>query len=134
MPRNHGLPGYTWDFNEHRGADRLRLRDHGNEIVDGLVLLYAIEDYHHTDRAARYRAAIARMLDRILESANADGMLYNEIRCSVLEAVDRGLVDNWGYVYGAMYTFYMVTNETKYREAVLRALKNLPKYRNYDWG
>src|SRR6266508_932005 len=56
MPRNHGLPGYTWDFKEHRGADRLRLRDHGNEIVVGLVLLYAIEDYHHTERAARYRA------------------------------------------------------------------------------
>jgi tagatose 1,6-diphosphate aldolase len=133
MPRNHGLPGYTWDFKEHRGADRLRLRDHGNEIVVGLMLLYAIEANRRAERAAPYRVAIARMLDRILQSANADGMLYNEIRCSDLEPLDRGLVDNWGYVYGAMYTFYMVTNETKYREAVLRVLKNLPKYRNYDW-
>jgi hypothetical protein len=133
MPRNHGLPGYSWDFKGHRGPDRLRLRDHGNEIVVGLVLLYAIEDYHRTERAGPYRAAITVMLDRILQSANADGMLYNEIRCSDLEPLDRGLVDNWGYVYGAMYTFYMVTNESKYREAVVRALKNLPKYRNYDW-
>src|SRR6266536_834468 len=133
MPRNHGLPGHTWDFKAHRGPDRLRLRDHGNEIVVGLVLLYAIEDYRRTERAAPYRAAITVMLDRILQSANADGMLYNEIRCSDLEPLDRGLVDNWGYVYGAMYMFYMVTNESKYREAVLRALKNLPKYRNYDW-
>jgi hypothetical protein len=97
------------------------------------VLLYAVEDYRRTERAAPYRVAIARMLDRILQSANEDGMLYNEIRCSDLEPLDRGLVDNWGYVYGAVYTFYMVTNETKYREAVLRVLKNLPKYRNYDW-
>jgi tagatose 1,6-diphosphate aldolase len=133
MPRNHGLPGYSWDFKEHRGPDRLRLRDHGNEIVVGLVLLYAIEDYRHTERAASYRAAIARMLDRIMQSANADGMLYNEIRCSDLEPLDRGQADNWGYVYGAMYTFYMVTNESKYREAVRHALKNLPRYRHYDW-
>src|SRR6266545_3537216 len=91
MPRNHGLPGYTWDFKEQRGPDRLRLRDHGNEIVVGLVLLYALEADRQTERAAPYRVAIARMLDRILESANADGMLYNEIRCSNLEPLDRGL-------------------------------------------
>ena len=43
------------------------------------------------------------------------------------------LADNWGYVYSAVYTFYMVTGETKYRVAVRRALKNTPKYLNYDW-
>ena len=36
LPRNHGLPGYTWDFEKHEGPDRMRLRDHGNEIVVGL--------------------------------------------------------------------------------------------------
>jgi len=133
LPRNHHLPGYTWDFTRHQGPDRLRLRDHGNEIVVGLVLLYALESYRGTERAATYRAALARMLDRILESANADGMLYNEIRCSDLQPLDRGLSDNWGYIYGAVYTFYLVTGETRYRDAVRRALKNLSKYRNYDW-
>ena len=34
---NHGLPGYTWDFVKHEGPDRMRLRDHGNEIVVGLA-------------------------------------------------------------------------------------------------
>ena len=95
MPRNHGLPGYTWDFERHEGPDR--------------------------------------MLDLILESANADGMLYDEIRCSDLEPLDDDLSDNWGYVYGAVYTYSMVTGEPKYRDAVVRVLGNLPKYRNYDW-
>ncbi|NWG14415.1 MAG: hypothetical protein HXY20_12865 [Acidobacteria bacterium] len=133
LPRNHGLPGYTWDFAEHEGPDRMRLRDHGNEIVVGLVLLHTLENDRGSERAAEYRPAIARMLDRILESANPDGMLYNEVRCSDLKPANERLSDNWGYVYGAVYTFYMSTGEKKYRDAVLRVLKNLPKYRGYDW-
>ena len=133
LPRNHGLPGHTWDFAKHEGPDRMRLRDHGNEMVVGLVLLYALESYRGGERAGVYRTAIGHMLDRILESANPDGMLYNEVRASDLQPLNRGLSDNWGYVYGAVYTFYMVTGETRYRDAVRRVLKNLPKYRNYDW-
>ncbi len=109
------------------------MRDHGNEIVLGLVLLYALEDYWDTERAGKYRPALGKMLDRILESANADGMLYDEIRCSDLKPERESLADNWGYVYSAVYTFYMVTGEVKYRDAVRRALKNTPKYLNYDW-
>jgi len=133
LPRNHGLPGYDWDFKQHTGSDRLRLRDHGNEIVVGLVLLYALENYRDSERAALYRPVLARMLNRILESANPDGMLYNEVRCSDLAPLDTRLSDNWGYVYGAVYTFHMVTGEASYRDAVRRVLGNLPKYRGYDW-
>ena len=133
LPGNHGLPSGTWDFEKHSGDGRLRLRDHGNETIAGLSLLYALEQYHETARAARWRPQVARMLDRILESANADGMLYNVIDAATLRPVDQGLSDNWGYVYAAVYTFYQATGDTKYRDATRRVLKNLPKYRNYDW-
>jgi hypothetical protein len=76
---------------------------------------------------------LARMIDRVLASANADGLFYNEIRCSDLAPIDRGVSDNWGYVYGAVYTFYLVTGEPKYRESVRRVLRQLPKYRGFDW-
>ncbi len=133
LPRNHGLPSSKWDFERHTGDGQLRLRDHGNEIVVGLALLYALEQYHETPRAARYRPALIAMFDRILESANPDGMLYNVIDAATLKPIDSGLSDNWGYVYGAIYTFYQCTGEVKYRDAVRRVLKNLPRYRNYDW-
>jgi len=133
LPKCYGLPCYSYDFATGKGEDRVRLRDHGNEMVVGLVLLYALESYQGTERAARYRPVVARMLDRILESANPDGLLYDEIRCSDLKPLQTRLSDNWGYVYGAVYTFYMVTGEQKYRDAVIRVLKNLPKYRNHDW-
>ena len=53
------------------------------------------------------------MLDRILASANPDGLLYNEVDADTLEPLDERLSDNWGYVYGAVYTYYQVTGETQ---------------------
>jgi hypothetical protein len=133
LPASHGLPAYDWNFERHTGPDRLRLRDHGNEVIVGLVLLHALENALGRPRAESYRPALARMIDRVLASANADGMFYNEIRCSDLAPIDKGISDNWGYIYGAVYTFYMVTGEPKYRDSVLRTLRSLPRYRGFDW-
>jgi hypothetical protein len=133
LPRNHGLPGYTWDFTRHEGPDRMRLRDHGNEIVVGLSLLQALESDLGRPRGDSYRAPVANMLDRILASANPDGLLYDDIRASDLGATQTSLSDNWGYVYGAVYTHFMSTGEVRFREAVRRVLSNLPRYRGYDW-
>jgi hypothetical protein len=133
LPKNHGLPGYTWDFAKHEGPDRMRLRDHGNEIVVGLQLLHALESERGGERAASWRAPLSLMLDRILASANPDGLLYDEIRASDLKPLSERLSDNWGYVYGAVYTHYMVTGDERYREAVRRVLRALPRYRGHDW-
>jgi hypothetical protein len=133
LPGNFGVPGMKWDFSSHTGDRRLRLRDHGNETVVGLTLLLALEHQLHSDREPRYRAAVQRMLDRILQSANPDGMLYNDVDAETLAPLDKRLSDNWGYVYGAVYTYYQVTGDTTYRDAVRHVLVNLPKYRKYIW-
>jgi hypothetical protein len=133
LPGNYGVPASKWDFQAHKGDGQLRLRDHGNETVVGLTLLYALERQLGSGRAERYRPAIARMLDRILAAANPDGMLYNVVDAASLKPLNEGLSDNWGYVYGAVYTFYQCTGEERYRTAVRKVLRNLPKYRNYDW-
>jgi hypothetical protein len=133
LPGNFGVPGMRWDFTAHTGDRRLRLRDHGNETVVGLTLLFALEEQLGSPRATRYRPVVQRMLDRILQSAQSDGMLYNEVDAETLAPTDRRLSDNWGYVYGAVYSYYQVTGETKYRDAVRRALAALPAYRNYSW-
>ena len=73
------------------------------------------------------------MLDRVLQSAKLDGMLYNEVDAETLKPLDERLSDNWGYVYGAVYTYYQITGDGKYRDAVRRVLASLPKYRNYVW-
>jgi hypothetical protein len=133
LPGSHGVPSGQWNFTTHTGDGKLRLRDHGNELVVGLVLQYALEHYRQTPRAEKWRPVIARMLDRILASANPDGMLYNVVDTESLKAQDDRLSDNWGYVYGAVYTFYLCTGNTRYKDAVTHVLRNLPKYRNYTW-
>lgn len=141
LPKNHGLPSSKWDFDTHQGDHLLRLRDHGNEAVVGLVLQYVIESRENSHYARRWRPAIERMLDRILASANPDGMLYNEVEAETLRPTHRqsavwkgdGLADTWGYVYGAMYAYYQATGEARFRDAVRHVLRNLGKYRRYLW-
>jgi hypothetical protein len=133
LPGTFGVPGMKWDFTAHSGDRRLRLRDHGNETVVGLTLLLALEQQLGSDRVPRYRQAVQRMLDRILQSAKPDGMLYNEVDAETLAPLDSRLSDNWGYVYGAVYTCYQVSGEARYRDAVRRVLASLPAYRNYAW-
>ena len=133
IPGSHGVPSGNWDFSAHKGNQHLRLRDHGNELVVGLVLQFANEHYWQSDRAAKWQPIISTMLDRILESANSDGLLYNDVSTDTMKPDDDGLSDNWGYIYGAVYTYYQVTGETKYRDAVIHVLKNLTKYRKHNW-
>ena len=133
LPGNFGVPSTSWDFVAHTGESQLRLRDHGNELIVGLTLLYALESDLQSERATRYGPVVRTMLDRVLASANADGMLFNQVDARTLEPRDRGLSDNWGYVYGAVYTFYQVTGEAKYRDAVRRVLTQLPRYRSHVW-
>ena len=133
MPGSHGVPSGKWDFTAHTGDQHLRFRDHGNEIIVGLVLQYANEHRWKTPRAEKWRPVIARMLDRVLDSATEDGMLHNEVDTATLQPIGAGLSDNWGYVYGAVYTFYQCTGDQRYRDAVLKVLRNLPKYPRHVW-
>jgi hypothetical protein len=133
IPGSHGVPSGKWDFTAHTGDQHLRLRDHGNELIVGLVLQYANEHRRQTPRVTKWKPVIAHLLDRVLESANPDGMLYNEVATDTLKPFNSGLSDNWGYIYGAVYTFYQCTGEARYRDAVLKALRNLPNYRRYVW-
>ena len=133
LPGNHGVPSTRWDFAAHTGEPQLRLRDHGNELIVGLTLLFALESDLRSERAARYEPVVRRMLDQVLASANPDGMLYNQVDARTLAPIDRTLSDNWGYVYGAVYTFYQVTGDTRYRDAVRRVLARLPNYTKHVW-
>jgi len=133
LPGNFGVPSNQWDFKTHKGDGKLRLRDHGNEMIVGLVLQYTLEQSLDSPRAAAWGPRLERMLDRVIASANPDGLLYDEIDAATLQPISTRLSDNWGYVYGAAYAFYQATGVTKYQDAVRRVLSNLPKYSGHDW-
>ena len=116
-------------------AERLRLRDHGCEIIAGISELYFAVHYKYPEKAATYRPAIYRVMDRILEiGRNGDGMFYNEVNMLTGEVLDSSIVDNWGYIYNAYYTVYLLDNRKEYREAVIKPLKSVNEgYRNFNW-
>jgi len=125
---------YLLDNHPTRDMNSLRLRDHGCEIVSGLCELYFAVHYAIPSKKQSYQPLIYEMLDRILEvGRNEDGLFYNVINPRTGEIQDNGIADNFGYTYNGYYTVYLLDNKTAYRDAVLKALRNLNKYRNYDW-
>jgi len=133
LPNSNYLPSRTWDFAKKLPAEVAGLGDHGNEAIVGLVLLQAIETELGRPRAESYRPVLRKVLDQVIATANPDGMIYRGVRVADLKITNTFLTDCWGYVYASMYAYYQATGEEKYREAVLRVLRNLAKYRDYDW-
>jgi hypothetical protein len=135
LPLNYGVPAHFWDFREHKPiGDKLKLRDHGCEIISGLSLLFAIELERESSRGPSYAPAMSRMLDRIVEiGTHESGLHYNAVTASSGERADDRFSDNWGYNYDGFLTFSMATGERKYHDHVLRVLQNIHRFKAYDW-
>ncbi len=118
-----------------RDMTRLRLRDHGCEIISGLCELYATVNYAKPDKKKAYEKPVHEMLDRILEvGRNEYGLFYNSINPVTGEILDKGIADTWGYTFNGYYTVYLLDGTEEYRQATLKALSNIdPHYRNFDW-
>ncbi|HDS06075.1 MAG TPA: hypothetical protein ENO05_00480 [Bacteroides sp.] len=116
-------------------AERLRLRDHGCEIIGGLSELYVVLHFIAPGKKEFYRSDLYELLDRILAiGRNEDGMFYNEVNMKTGEILDSSIVDNWGYIYNAYYTIYLLDQKESYRREVLNALGSLyGHYRMFNW-
>jgi len=117
-----------------REESRLRLRDHGCEIVSGLCELYATVNFALPNKKQVYQKPVHEMLDRILEiGRNEHGLFYNTINPQTGQH-DNGLADTWGYDLNGFYTVYLIDETESYREAVRKALTNLNEhYKSYKW-
>lgn len=145
LPKTTYLPPNQWNFmeNEPIGRRRLRLSDHGNEVISGLVEWHVIESALQRPGVAIHRQAIRRMLDRILETGrNEDGMWLRVIEIPSGKVEQPGLTDSWGYVFQAFLAQAAIERQfpdgdvavaERYEAAAQRALQALPKYRNYAW-
>ena len=122
---------------------RLRLRDHGCEIVSGLCEFYA--SLHYASRLpdggewaakkAVYEPHIHQMMDRILKVAvNADGIFYSDVNPQTGVVLNSTIADTWGYVFDAFYTVYLVDGTSAYRDAIVAPLSVLNlRYRGFGW-
>jgi hypothetical protein len=113
----------------------LRLRDHGCEIIGGLSEFYLTLHFTLPEKKAQYQAQMHKILDRILEvGRNEDHIFFNAVNMQTGEVVDSMVVDNWGYIFNAFYTVYLLDQKEEYRQAVLDGVSTLnEKYRNFAW-
>jgi hypothetical protein len=116
-------------------SGKLRIRDHGCEIISGLCEAYLAASYAWPEKRETWRPYIHKMLDRILETGrNEDGLFYNEINPVTGEIISDGIADTFGYTLNAYYFIYMLDSVPAYRDAVIKALEALSTgYAGYDW-
>jgi hypothetical protein len=116
-------------------SDYLRIRDHGCEIIGGLSELYVTLSFTNPEKKEKYKPAYYKLLDLVLEKGrNPDGLFFNAINPKTGEVTDKNVVDNWGYIFNAYYSVWMVDKTERYREAVLKGISTLnEKYRNFAW-
>jgi hypothetical protein len=116
-------------------VEYLRLRDHGCEIIGGLSELYVTLNFTRPEKKKQYQERYYKVLDRVLQvGRNKDGLFYNAINPLTGEIADSNVVDNWGYIFDAYYSVYLIDKKEEYRQAFLDGIKNLnEKYRNYAW-
>lgn len=117
-----------------RRAARLRLLDHGSEIVGGLCELYATVHFARPEKKEAYRESLYEMLDRILEIGTNEHGLFYEVIHPTTGSHEPALADTWGYLLNGYYTVYLLDGEERYRTAVTRALASLDAhYRRHKW-
>ncbi len=115
-------------------AEKLRLDDHGCEVIGGLSEVYFLAAQTDPERRNRYREPMHAILDRVLEvGANADGLLYETVNPVSGEILSQAFTDNWGYNYNAFLTVAELDNAQKYCDAVRHVLQNILKNLDYRW-
>ncbi len=133
LPNNGFLPCHSWDFAAHRVTNpTLRLIDHGSEIVGGLSEAYALACRYAPEKAEQYEPAMRQMMDALLDRCTReDGLWYGSYDTKTGEG-SGGPPDTWGYLFNAVYTYYMLSGEERYRAAVERGMKAICSHEK--WG
>jgi hypothetical protein len=110
LPSTSLVPTRTWDFNRNRSSSRqVQLRDHGNEVVAGLVEFHLVQTLQDDPAASEHRVTLRAMLDQLLEIGRTpDGLWKSEIDLGTGRARSYTLSDNWGYLYAAYLTQAMI--------------------------
>ena len=115
-------------------VDRLKLDDHGCEVINGLSEVYFIAAHKDPAKHAAWRPAMHRMLDRILDVArDENGLLISLVNPITGEKLTDDKTDNWGYNYNAFLVVADIDNEPRFRDAVVFVLSHLMNAKDYKW-
>jgi hypothetical protein len=143
LPAGNGIPAGKWDFGAHSPGDfQFKLRDHGNEIVAGLIEWIMIEDGAAASRAEQYRPAIERLMDALLERGRDEAGFWRDFLTPAGSPPPppsaRPRNDNWGYLASAYVGYALSLPEGsrrrgRYFAESRRTFEAAIKYRAAAW-
>ena len=144
LPATGWIPTRSWDFSRERSNTSVaQFRDHGNEVVAGLVEYHLIETALGLPEVADHRRRIRAMLDRLLlVGRDGDGMWRSAIDIKTGAALKDTLSDNWGYIYAAYLTQALIEDQwpggdpmvaDRYRAAAREGLVGASRLDLYPW-
>ncbi len=137
FPHTGYLPPMYWDFEGEQllsSHSEVRFRDHGSEIIPGLVELYLLEKAQDRPQAARYREPLQRMLDATLASGRADdGLWYSIVDLETGQPVDKGVIDTWGYILNAYQAFDLAEGTDTYATEIESVMQAVTTYKSFTW-
>ncbi len=133
LPTTNYLPADRWDVATRTPlTTRFVLSDHGNEIVGGLSEAFVLATHVRPDKAAQYRPAFVKMIDRLLDVGRTpDGVWHHDIDIVTGQPLTDRHAHCWGYMFNAVYTAWMTTGEPRFRDAVQRALATVTRTPTY---
>lgn len=135
FPNNHSLPPFIWDFKKKEPkSQEIQIRDHGSEIIPGLVELYFLEKMLGRSQALRYREEIKKMLDKLLKVGRTkDGLWYSAVENTTYKPTDVRIVDTWGYILNAYKTFDIAEGTSIYSDEIQRTMKAAASLKSHPW-
>lgn len=115
-------------------SERLRLDDHGCEVIGGLSEVYYLAAKKANDKRAVWRAEMHKTLDRILEVGRDEhGLLHSTISPLQGTVLQDERTDNWGYNYNAFLVVADLDGEPRFHDAVRFVLSRLMENKDYPW-
>lgn len=135
LPNNNYLPPSEWNFVDKKPeSSEIRLRDHGSEIIPGLVELYFLEKMQGRDKAELYQKEIKKLLDKILSvGRNSKGLWYGVVDNTTGEPLDLILADTWGYILNSYKMFDIAEGTSIYTDDIKHIMKAVATLKSYPW-
>jgi hypothetical protein len=135
LPKSGHLPPRRWDFSEGQPASRhFGFRDHGSEIIPGLVEVYFLQKMQQRPKAGRYREPLKKFLDlALVVGRTEDGLWYNSVDIDTRQPLSRGVVDTWGYILNAYHTFDLAEGTARYAGEIERAMRAAAARKSFAW-
>jgi hypothetical protein len=113
---------------------RLRLLDHGNEVIVGLSEFYFILAHKYPERAALYKKPIHDLFDAIIRYGLKDDMVMTFAPIPPAESKDGDrYLDTWGYIMSALWTVGTIDKEDSYKQVVREAMRAVSRQTGYEW-